>query len=992
MPRIIEYEGRRIEVPDDADDAFIADVLAAQPAAPAAPPPSQVPTAPEDVPGATGVPGGPTAQAAPAETPADERSWLDAIMSGLDYVDNTGAIGVAGARKGISGVLGLPVDLVNAAPMLANLIPGVDGVGPISQNPVGGSRFIDAILGAPADAAAYAYNEGAAALGSDSRVAGAEGPQPQDMLQRGVRRVGQEMGAAAVPVGAALNTAARVGVEGARQLPALVRMFVEPAAVNPQRFVSKEMAVAAGAGGGASAANELTGNRNGENPWIDAGGAIAGALGTGVGSALVRSTTDIGRALFGNGSYADEVVREAVMRKIADSAGISAPPGAEPDLTPIINQIEQSPRVSDVVPGFRESLADRTKNPGLAALEYSRQGGPNAGSYTQRRAENTAAIDRAVDEAAPDPNATPGQFRDELELERTRRLEDAGVQTANAQDAYGRAVEGLRPLMTGEGRGANIRTALEDASEAARRMLSEAWRPINESAQQVDVAPLNQRFAGVTEAQPLANQRYVPNEAAIPERLIEAETPPQPTGLLDASGSPIMRAGQPGSTQAPLNEITALRSTLTDELRNPATTPKERRVIEQYVSQLDDYMAQNLPDDLRRQYEAARAATVDFNDRFTRPQSAIGQVLDTREGQPRYPDSTVAQRFVQTDQGRIADFEALMREAGNDSRVQSAVRDQILSDVRDRGLLENAQGLNDYLGQYGRVFERFPQLREELGTAGNLRRQLAEAQTAEQNLRDTLTRQGRSAVANYLSYSNEKAAQAMKGVLASRDPRAAADELLTFVGDDKKAVEGARKVFWDLLQEKSRAGGRTTANIDGRQPWSPAALNEFLDNPANAAVAERLWRDNPEHLQRIREIAEAIKGVDVRNAAKAPNTSGTPQGSFSQLLSPETLQSRFYAYRSGKISGSFLATALVSTLVRRGVRKAQEEGFQRMLDDVIQDADTAALLMRENNPADRAALAKKAKLWFGNEASSIVNSMSADDEDETTGAVMSGGR
>jgi hypothetical protein len=96
-----------------------------------------------------------------------------------------------------------------------------------------------------------------------------------------------------------------------------------------------------------------------------------------------------------------------------------------------------------------------------------------------------------------------------------------------------------------------------------------------------------------------------------------------------------------------------------------------------------------VPETLRQSYDEARAATVDFHDRFTRPQTAIAQTLDRQEGQYRQPDSAVAGKFVQADEGRVADFQALMREAGNDERVVSSVRDQILSDVRDRGLLEN---------------------------------------------------------------------------------------------------------------------------------------------------------------------------------------------------------------------------------------------------------------------------------------------------------------
>jgi len=44
-----------------------------------------------------------------------------------------------GVNTGITRLVGAPVDLMNNAPRVANLIPGVDGVGPISEYPIGGS-------------------------------------------------------------------------------------------------------------------------------------------------------------------------------------------------------------------------------------------------------------------------------------------------------------------------------------------------------------------------------------------------------------------------------------------------------------------------------------------------------------------------------------------------------------------------------------------------------------------------------------------------------------------------------------------------------------------------------------------------------------------------------------------------------------------------------------------------------------------------------------
>ena len=874
------------------------------------------------------------------QAPAAEPNLTDQIMGGLDYADNTGANFFEGARKGASASLGLPVDLLNL---------GLSTVGMGSDNPVGGSKSIDSLLtgfGMVPDA-----------------------PEPTDGFQRIAGRVGQEIGATAVPAAGMVGSFGGAGLAAGKAAPGLARLFgAEAAAVNPASFLGKEAMFATGAGMGAGVANEAFGNQDQSNPWIDAGGAVAGAGATGLGTAVLQSGADIGRAFFGGGSFQDEVVKEAVMRDLAASAGITAREGEAPDITSIINAAENNPRVSDAIPGYQESLADRTKVPGIAALEYSRQSGPNAGAYTQQRANNTAAVDAAMSPLGPD--ATPGQFSTALEQNRTAAVSQATGTRDAAQTAFDTATRDLVPALTAEGRGANIRTALQDASGAAKEILGEAWRPLDEANQSVDVDILRAAFDDAASTVPKALQPKLPAAADVPRQLVDPENP-----------ETIMQ---------PLSEVMGIRSALTDDLRAAGTTPQQKRLIEDHVKRLDQYLDQNVPPDLRQQYDDAKRATVDFNDRFTRPQTAIGQTLAEREGLPRGPDSTVAGKFVQSDQGRISDFEALMKEAGSDERVQTAVRDQVLQDVNSRGLLDKPDALNDYLGQYGTVFGKFPDLKAQLGNAGSLRKALTETQTAADDTIRQLTQPGQErAVANYLKYGDEKADQAMKNVLASAKPARTIDELLAFVGDAPDAVEGARKVFWDIMQGKSRAGGRTTMDVNGAQPWSPKALSDFLGNPTNAAVAERLYKDNPEHLTRIREIAEALDGVDIRNAAKAPNSSGTAQGLSSNLLTPEALQSRGYAYMSGRISGTFLVTSIVSVLVRRGVRKAQEQGYQRMMDDILTNADTAALMMKENNPAARQALARKAKGWFGNEASTIINAMSGDDdEDETTKAAM----
>ncbi|WP_398468005.1 hypothetical protein [Tardiphaga sp.] len=897
-------------------------------------------------------------------TPANDATALaePAVMA---TINDQGAYLARGARKGVANIVGLPVDIVNA-------VMGVAGA-PVSQTPFGGSKSIDNALGG---------------FGAIPEVR-----PPSTTLERALTRIGEEIGAAALPVGAAVQ-AGKMGAQAARELSPLLRTFVEPAAINPSRFVRKEMNTALAAGTGAAAAGEvshLAGAKEGSaaHNTLDILGALGGAGVLGAARVVGKPLSDISQVLTAGRreSFANQNVTDAVVDRLANSAEILPRTIGQPiDTQPLVDAIMGGRRVDTTIPGFKESVADRTGDSGLAALEYGRQSGPNAGKFIERRTDNTAAVDNAMERLAPDGN--PADLRSELSLERDRRLTDASVQTANATDDFERATQALRPVMTAEGRGANIRQALEVASEGARDILRRAWEPINNSGTQVDMAPLDQAFDRVRNGMSTAEaRRFQPGEANIPGEL-SGQVPIDPPRM-DANGQPITEA----ITQ-PINEVTGLRSALTDAAREAMTNGRtnEARIIEQHVTALDNYLDNAVPPELRQSYDQARAATVDFHDRFTRPQTAIAQTLDRQQGLYRQPDSAVPGKFVQSDEGRIADFQALMRETGNDDRVVSAVRDQILHDVRDRGLLDRPDQLRDYLTRYNTVLSdpRFNATRGELDNAAGLRRTLDNATTAETAMQrelGTAERPGTSTVGKYLQYGDERSQDALKGVIASKNPGAAMDEMLNFVGNAPDAVAGARKSFWDLMQSKVRSNGETTRTMDGKQPVLPNRLQNFLDDPANRAVAERLYRDEPQHLQNVEKIAGELQNVDLRSRGKAPNTSGTTQG-ISNVLTPETIQSRFYAYKRGQTSLGFMLTALGSVAARRAVRGAQGEAIEKLLDKALLDPDLAAELLKNGNPANRAALARTAKAYLGNEVSTLADILTAAPDDPVRDAVM----
>lgn len=953
MARIIQFQGRSIQVPDNATDEQVRQILQAPAAAPAAPVVS--PSSDEVLAGGLANSSGMSQFDYEPEAPR-EPNLIDAIMGGVDYADNTGAILVDRAAEGAANVAGLPVDLVNALPMLANLVPGVDGVRPFSDNPIGGSDWLNSArkgFGAVPDA-----------------------PAPQDAFQTVVGRVGEELGAAALPVGGIVAAAGRKGVQAIRNGgDNIARMFLEPAAVNPGRFVASEAAGATASGLGAGIANLFTDRETTGGQMADMAGAITGAGVYGIGSTLGRGLGNVFNALRQNPNYVDQTVKDAVVDRIGKAAGLD---GSEMtngvfDTDPLVEAImrEDTTRPSNIIPGYQESLADVTANPGLASLEYSRQSGPNAGMFTKQRGLNNEVVDAAMRNV--EPTETPGAFRSELEAQRDLRLAAAAEGTQGAQSEFDAYIQSLSPSMLAEERGATIRQGLANTQRAARETERAAWEGIGgevETASLADTLDQTIDDLSIARRQGIAD---LDQTTGIPRQL--AGTPEEPAGPVS------------------IRELTDMRSKLLTEQRNALSGPQPDRDRAQVLSQLIDDMngfldSDAVAPDVRAQTADARAVSLDVNERYNRPNDPISSVLATSQGRPDVPDSAVGGRFVQPDTAQASNIDRLLAETDLSSQggsVRAAVKDQILADIDRQRALADPEKLEGFLNQYTRAFDRFPDLRDEVTAAVEAGRGLDTASTAEQALiRDVGssdgTVPGKGPVGRYLQYSDAQSERAINEVLAAKDPGRAADELLAFIDDNPRATEGARAAFWQKLRTESQSVDNSQRTMGGGRAWRGDWLKSFLDKPSTAAVAERLYRDNPEALANIRAYADVLDNVDLRQRGKAAGTSGTAQG-VNPVLTPETLQSRFYAYMRGQVSGTYLATSIAAVVARRAVRKAQTDAIERLTDQVLLNPQLAAELLKENNPANRAALARKARTWFGNEASTFLNLMDQDDEE-----------
>ena len=864
--------------------------------------------------------------AAPAATPA-EPSVMDRVMQGADVAGGLAYQGGIGVNRGILNMLGLPGTLLDLLP---------PGATPFSNMPNGEE------------------------LQQMFRLDRA--PEPRNPGETITGRIGEEIGSMLIPELGVAQKAVQMGLPAVRQAGGLVRYFLEPAAVNPVKNIAKEIGVATAAGTGAGMANTMVDRDTTGGQIADMFGAIGGAGALGLIDTIGRGAGNIFNAARQNPNYIDETVKDAVVDRIGKAAGLDAN-GTPMDTQTLVDAINAptTQRPSEVIPGFEESLADRTGNPGLASMEYGRQSGPNAGDFARRRSANSEAVDAAM--RGVEPTETPGAFRSALEDTRNQRVGDAAAATGAAQSEFDRYIQNLRPTMGGEERGAAVRGGVQNAERIGRDMEHAVWEGTDAA---VDPAPLADALDAARGGLPLARQDSIADlnpTVDIPRRLMgDAE-----------EGVPV---------QVPVAELNAMRSTLLKEQRDALSAGDRNRAeaAGRMIDEVNGYLDSDaLPTDVRAATASAREVSRSVNERFNRPNDPLAATLAEREGRPNLPDSAVARQFVQPDAKQASNIDRLLAETDLTSHggsVRAAVKDEILAQMEKGSVLGDPEAIDQFLGSYGRVFERFPDLRDELTQAAAAGRNLDAARVAQDDLTASVgspdgSVKGKGPVGKYLQYTDATSERAINEVLNAKDPEAAAAELMDFVGPNPKAAEGARAAFWQKLKSESTSADNAQRSAGGKYQWRGDWLKRFIETPSTAAVAKVLYRDNPEALATIQKYADVLDNVDLRQRGRAPGTSGTAQG-VNPVLTPETLQSRFYAYMRGQVSGTYLATSIAAVVARRWVRNAQTAALDRLTDQVLLNPEMAADLLKKNNPANRAALARKAKMWLGNEANTLL--------------------
>lgn len=440
-------------------------------------------------------------QAAPTATAATEAAPAAPAEPG--WMDTAGGYAASlfdGVRQGTAMVAGAPVDLMNNAPRLLNILPGVEGVGPMTDNPIGGRDTIDLLLRGGGLVSDY---------------------EPRSGGERIVNRVGEEIGASVVPTVGAIGRASAVAPQAVNRMVTAPRsvgegiagMFLKPAQVDPAGLMRREAAYAAGAGAGAGIANEVAGENQGV--VSDLLGSLLGTGAIATFNGLLGGAKNLYAGATGNPAYMDNVAGEVVADRLVDNSTQMQQQFARTgnvDTDQLVSALRRPAAVEDAVPGYRADIGDRTLDPGLSTFARNANG-VSPGARTERLVANNTAVAERMSGLAPDGDAS--RLRVDLQSGVDRQIADALTAQDAARVGFDDAAQAVQPGMPdATARGSAMRSALADSYSTAQRGVDAKYATVDQSSAMVDPAPFRDAMARVDGTLPLNDRlRFRPSEA-----------------------------------------------------------------------------------------------------------------------------------------------------------------------------------------------------------------------------------------------------------------------------------------------------------------------------------------------------------------------------------------------------------------------------------------------------------------------------------------------
>ena len=819
----------------------------------------------------------------------------------------TTAIGLAsnvggGFNTGLAQVLGLPVDLVNSA-------LGLVGAG--SERPVGGSAQLTGLIkGTPF-----------------------EGRAPQTGAERLTRRVGEELGGAAVPMGAAAG-AVRLGAKAAGPVG---RAMLQPFQQAPGAVTAAETGLAGTAGLGAGIAQEIAPGSQG----AEIAGQLAGGLGPIAAAGAIRGTArGIGRKI-------KPTRPAAVEREVAEQLQAAS---IDPDRA--IRNIEQSQQFAQQTPGLAFETGQAVDDAGLAALQKRRMQASPAlqGQVEQARGEANQALRGALDQIAP-PNQTGViEFQQGVRKSVSQML---GALDKRIADAVGLADEQARILGTGRSPAEASDMARDELQSAADAFTQETRRmygavdPFDAVKSPVD--KITASIRGIRrDRSPAEAAANFPGDIVrafgkiAPRQTIAASPILGPTGVPARSAKILPR-------EASFKDIRAFRSRILDEIRmETSRVPSNRRRVANLVkvresvdATLDD-IAQGSTGASTDAVERLRAANAFHRagvDKFRK--GPVGRVLRKgRLGEDVVPRSATIGEFFRSGKGSRESVDALNRTLGENAipGVEDFVADEIFAKTVGTNGRIDPQRLKRWMTQNRQPLAAFPTVRQKL----------VKIEDAERLVNERIGLRAKSAA------DVEKGALGLvlnrdpetvtKGLLSSGDATQRVHNLANLVKGNKEAQAGLKRAIWDNMTDTFERGPLAKRrDITGSPFLRPESMIDFVRRHAKTLRASGY---TPNDISRLKTIATSAE-----IARRGPSVGFPRQQDPKELtLGLNQLLSRFYGIARGVVSPRFVISEVGSRMVNSFISKLSRERVETLLDAALVDPELAkTLLLKPTN-------------------------------------------
>lgn len=750
-----------------------------------------------------------------------------------------------GFAGGVNVGLGLPVDIINA---------GLSVIGLGQEAPVGGSQWM--------------------------RNIGLVPDPPENPLGRGIQRVGEEVGASALPAGALLRAAKRapnIARTGGFWKDLWHEKILQPIQRAPGTASVGEVAAATGAGTGAAIARETLPESKAAETW----GQVAGGFIPSILPAVLLARG--GQKLWSR--FSPEAQTKAGRKAVEDMMGET--------LTPEMRRrLAEGEQLAEKMPGFKPSIAEATDSPALLAQQRAVE--QNATKVAleglvARRRNAEQAIRAFSQRKAPDTDVNL-EYVIDIAQGRMELFGEKATQIAGKNLVKQKTLAEKLPDVDRIQAGQKIREAIQQAK-------TEASLAMNLRAEELGInnadftAPFKEWRSSIL-------QKYKPKS--------RFETTDPPDIFKQIKGDK--------AESVTFQDVKAIRERVSDELIDTigAAYPNRKKVrfLTRLKKDVDD-LIDNFGEELGENYTQFRR---EYFENYVVPfeQGAIFKAR-TKDGTGFYKarDEVIAETFLSNESAARQYREIFSDDPVMMSRLKSAALDDLRQTAVQDGILDPRK-MQSWKKKHQRVLKELPEIEGSVNDVEAAQLALIDRQSQLASRRMKVERQ--SFAKQLEKYSRDEVAPEKILTDAIKSPKIMG-ELRGRVSKNPEAIAGLKKAVWDRAVNQGSAQD---------------VVNFMNENGRSLRVVF-----GKEHFDALYDIATAKSMVE-----KLPMPGGKadiprPGQDVEKMIGQgiPQLGSRLFAWKSGRMQKGYLLTDTVLRGLRGRAASTAEDLWRSALYD-----------------------------------------------------------